>query len=229
VSQLFDALAGGYDSWYEEPAGRMVDRIEREVVYSYLAPRAGLRLLDVGCGTGLYALELAARGVEVTGVDIASSMLAQARAKAQNAGLNIRFLEADALRLPFAEQSFDAVLSVVALEFVPDLAAALGEAYRVLKTGGRLVVGLLGRDSDWWRFYDEAARRDPDSVFNRAKFYTLAELLALMPGREVRGQAALFVPPDFDYSREEQALALEAAAVEAGRLDGGFICATSLK
>jgi len=229
VSQLFDALAGSYDSWYETPAGRMVDRIERDAVYSYLEPRTGMKVLDIGCGTGLYALDLAARGVDVTGVDISRPMLERARAKAQDAGLDVRFLEADALQLPFGEQSFDAVLSVTALEFMPDLSAALREAFRVLKAGGRLVVGLIGRDSDWWRLYDEKSRREPDNTFNWARFYTLGELLASMPGREVQGKAVLFVPPDFDYTREDRALALEAEAVKSGRTDGGFICAMAVK
>lgn len=229
MNQLFDDLAGSYDSWYETPAGRMVDRIERDAVYAYLEPRAGMKVLDIGCGTGLYALDLAARGVDVTGVDISRPMLERARAKAQDAGLDVRLLEADALQLPFGENSFDAVLSVTALEFMPDLSVALREAFRVSKTGGRVVVGLIGRDSDWWRLYDETTRREPGSVFNRARFYTLGELLAAMPGREVQGKAVLFVPPDFDYTREDRALALEAGAVKSGRTDGGFICAMAVK
>ncbi len=229
MGQLFDTLAGSYDSWYEMPAGRFVDRIEREAVYSYLEPRAGMKVLDIGCGTGLYALDLADRGADVTGVDISRSMLERARAKAQDAELDVRLLEADALQLPFGEQSFDAVLSVTALEFMPGLSAALREAFRVLKTGGRLVVGLIGRDSHWWRLYDETARREPDNIFNRARFYTLGELLAAMPGREVQGKAVLFVPPDFDYTLEDQALVLEAEAVKSGRTDGGFICAAAVK
>ena len=229
MGQLFDGMAGSYDSWYQSPSGRVVDRIEREAVYDYLEPRTGMKVLDVGCGTGLYALDLAARGLDVTGVDISRPMLERAGAKAQDAGLDVTFLEADALRLPFKDQSFDAVLSVTALEFAPDLSTALHEAFRVLKTGGRLVVGLIGRDSDWWRLYDEVSRREPDNIFNRARFYTLGELLAAMPGRNVRGKAVLFVPPDFDYTREEQALAMESEAVKSGRTNGGFICAVAMK
>jgi len=207
MSQLFDDMADSYDSWYETPSGRVVDRIEKEVIYSYLEPRAGMKVLDVGCGTGLYALDLASRGLNVTGVDISRPMLEQARAKAQHAGLDIQFLEADAFQLPFNDQSFDAVIAVTVLEFAPDLSTALRETLRVLKTGGRLVVGLIGRDSDWWRLYDEKSRRDPDNIFNRAHFYNLEELLAAMPGRNVQGKAVLFVPPDFDYTREDLALA----------------------
>ncbi len=229
MRQLFDGEASSYDSWYETAAGRIVDRIEKEAIYSLLQPRAGMKVLDVGCGTGNYTLDLAGKGLEVTGIDISKPMLERARAKAARRGLTVRFVEADALDLPFRDGIFDAVVSVTALEFVPDMPAALREAFRVLKTGGRLVVGLIGRDSAWGRFYAEKARQEPDSIFNHARLWTLDELVAAMPGKDARGKAVLFVPPDFDYNREEEAMAIETAAVNSGRTDGGFICAVSIK
>ncbi|MDQ0286560.1 SAM-dependent methyltransferase [Desulfofundulus luciae] len=229
MSQLFDDKAGTYDEWYLTPAGRFVDRLEKEAVLAYLEPRPGMSVLDVGCGTGNYSLELARRGLKVTGLDISPGMLAKARAKAQAEGLPVEFVQGDAVQLPFPDDSFDGVISVSAMEFVPDLGAALQEAYRVLKPRGRLVVGLIGRDSSWGRFYAEKARRDPDSVFNRARLYTLDELRCAMPGDAVRARAVLFTPPGFDYEQEEAAWQIEAAAVAAGRTDGGFICAVSIK
>lgn len=229
MQHLYDEIADSYDTWYATPKGRIVDKIEREALYAYLQPRAGLKLIDIGCGTGQYSLDLAGRGLEVCGVDVSPAMLIRARANAAAAGLTASFMEADALCLPFGDKTFDLALSVTALEFVPDLPAALREAYRLLKAGGRLVVGLIGRNSSWEQFYTEKARRNPSSVFNRARFYTLDELLSAMPGNRVEGRSVLFVPPDFEFSRENEAMVLENAAVCSGRTDGGFICAVAVK
>ncbi|MGI9952300.1 methyltransferase domain-containing protein [Moorellaceae bacterium AZ2] len=229
MAELFDKKAQDYDDWYRTPKGRLVDRIEKEAIYEYLQPQASTEILDIGCGTGNFSLELARRGVKVTGIDVSEPMLARAREKAAQEGVAVRFLRSDARRLPFPDESFDAVVSVTALEFVPDLGAALQEAYRVLKTGGRLVVGLIGGNSAWSRYYEAKAAREPDSLFRWARFPTLEELLAAMPGKEVRGRAVLFVPPDFDFTKEEEAWALEAEARRQGRTDGGFVCAVSFK
>jgi ubiquinone/menaquinone biosynthesis C-methylase UbiE len=105
-----------------------------------LAGRAGLNALDAGCGTGFLSFELAARGHQVTGVDFAPAMLAEARRKAATRGVSIRFEEADVEQLPFTPGSFDLVISRHLLWTLPHPAAAIDEWIRVLRPGGRLVV-----------------------------------------------------------------------------------------
>jgi len=207
----------------------IIDKIEKEAVFAYLRPRAGMNVLDIGCGTGNYSLVLAQKGLKVTGIDISPQMLAQARAKAEKENLAIKFIIADAMALPFPNNFFDRVLAVSSVEFLPDLGAALNEAYRVLKQGGRLVVGTIGRNSAWGRYYTEKARRDSKSVYRQARFYTLQELKNAMPGKDARARTVLFVPPDFNYKSEQEIWETEAAAAKSGRTDGGFIVAVSIK
>ena len=76
-----------------------------------LAGRSGLDVLDAGCGTGFLSLELASRGHRVTGVDFAPAMLVEARRKAAEQSVAVRFEEADAEPLPFSPGSFDLVVS----------------------------------------------------------------------------------------------------------------------
>jgi ubiquinone/menaquinone biosynthesis C-methylase UbiE len=105
-----------------------------------LAGRGALDALDVGCGTGFLTFELLARRHRVTGVDFAPAMIAEARRKAAERGVAVRFEEADAEQLPFPAGSFDLVISRHLLWTLPHPEAAIDEWIRVLRPGGRLVV-----------------------------------------------------------------------------------------
>ncbi|MDK2821382.1 MAG: hypothetical protein PWP31_1347 [Clostridia bacterium] len=229
MAEIFDEKAKDYDDWYKRPLGALVDQIEKKPIYDYLKPQPNEHILDVGCGTGNFSLELARSGVKVTGIDISEPMLEKARTKASNEGLDINFKIADAMNLPFSDNTFDKIVSVTALEFVSDLKAALDESYRVLKPGGCMVIGLIGGNSLWSKFYEKRAVKEPNSLFKHAHFYTLQELLKIMPGKDVNGKAVLFFGPDFDGTKIDDAKAIEAKAAREGRIDGGFIVAVSYK
>jgi SAM-dependent methyltransferase len=115
--------------------------------------RAQDRVLDVGTGSGVVALAAAQRVAgagAVVGVDLSGGQLEVARAKAHQAGLEdrVRFEQADAEALPFENQSFDVVLSLFALLHFPAPEQALAEMFRVLRPGGRLVIGI-GAPPPW--------------------------------------------------------------------------------
>jgi SAM-dependent methyltransferase len=102
----------------------------------------GRRLADIGGGTGNYALALKREGWRPVVVDRSADMLAQAAAK------RLETVEADAQRLPFADESFDAATMISMLHHVDDRGAALAEGRRILRKGGRLVLkGFTGEDA----------------------------------------------------------------------------------
>jgi arsenite methyltransferase len=107
-----------------------------------LAP--GERVLDLGCGAGtdtLVAAQMVGAGGRVTGIDMTPEMLAKARAAAAEMGVtNVEFVEGEAERLPFADASFDVVISNGVIDLVPDKDAVFGELYRVLAPGGRMQI-----------------------------------------------------------------------------------------
>ena len=111
-----------------------------ESLLELLQPRAGERILDVGCGTGQLTAEIARSGAKVTGLDNSSDMLASARRNFPE----LNFELADATRFRVAEP-FDAVFSNAALHWVRDQDAAAGSIARALKPGGRLVAELGGK------------------------------------------------------------------------------------
>lgn len=108
-----------------------------QALQSYLpASGAGVRLLDVGCGTGHHLHELAGRGFEVTGVDGSPDMLEQARRA--NPGVELR--EADVDQLPFGASTFDLAICIEVLRYLPDPRACVAEIARVLAPGGVCVA-----------------------------------------------------------------------------------------
>jgi ubiquinone/menaquinone biosynthesis C-methylase UbiE len=104
-----------------------------------VVPAPGRRTLDVGCGEGTVARELAALGHAVAGLDVSPSLVALAREAAPCA----EFVVGDAAALPFEDGAFDLVLAVNVLMNVDDLDAAIAEAARVLEPGGRLCVSIV--------------------------------------------------------------------------------------
>jgi len=101
---------------------------------------AGSRVLDVATGSGNAALAAARSGCEVVGLDYVPSLLERARVRAQAEGFEIEYVEGDAEALPFADASFDAVLSVFGVMFAPDQALAAAELVRACRPGGTIAL-----------------------------------------------------------------------------------------
>lgn len=120
-----------------EMGQRIAEDLSREVA-------DGAKLLDVGCGGGHLALEIARRkpSVKVTGVDYSADQVARAEARARDEGLSERagFIRGSALALPFEDAGFDVVVSVASIKHWSDQAKGLAECVRVLGPGGRLFV-----------------------------------------------------------------------------------------
>jgi len=106
----------------------------------------GLRVLDFGCGSGYGSAQIARTAAKVVGVDVAEDAISYARQKFGGANLEFQRIEPDA-RLPFADASFDTVLSFQVLEHVRDVDNYLKEIRRVLVPGGRLVLATPDRST----------------------------------------------------------------------------------
>ena len=148
--------------FYDHPANTFWARYGRRTIERIrLAP--GSRILDVCCGTGASAIpaaEAVGPGGSVVGVDLAENLLELARSKAKQRGVeNVEFRPGDLTNLPFDESSFDAVVCVFGIFFVPDMQAALLELKRVVRAGGKLAITTWGP-----RFFEPATTAFWDSV-----------------------------------------------------------------
>jgi demethylmenaquinone methyltransferase/2-methoxy-6-polyprenyl-1,4-benzoquinol methylase len=132
---MFDRIAGVYDL-LNRVMTMGLDATWRERAADLAGAAPGIRALDVACGTGDLAVELASRGAEVTGCDFSEEMLGLARRKDPG----IEWQWADALELPYEDASFDAATVGFGARNFSDLGAGLGEMRRVVKPGGCVVV-----------------------------------------------------------------------------------------
>lgn len=132
----------------------------------HLPENGKLKVLDVGTGTGFFAVLLAQAGHRVEGVDLTPAMLEEARALAAQRGLDITFREMDAQTLDYEDGCFDAVISRNLTWTLPDPERAYGQWFRVLKPGGV----LLNFDANWYRYLwdrgaEQAHARDRENLW----------------------------------------------------------------
>jgi 2-polyprenyl-6-hydroxyphenyl methylase / 3-demethylubiquinone-9 3-methyltransferase len=204
-NQLYDALA---DSWWDESGFLHVLRGLNPGRFGYMRrilleelgiDLHGKKTLDVGCGGGLLAEELARLGCDVTGIDPSEQSVAVARAHARQEGLAIDYRLAAGEHIPLPDGTFDIVYCCDVLEHVQDLRQVIAEISRVLKPGGvflfdtinrtlrsKLVVIKLFQEWEWTSFM-------PPDLHDWNKFIKPEELLALLAanGLQKRGLTGL--------------------------------------
>ena len=111
--------------------------------------QVGGRALDVGCGGGHVAMAMAEwrPDIEMTGLDLSAEQVARARRRAARFGARVQFVEGTVLSLPFADESFDLVVSIGSLKHWPDRSAGIAECMRVLRRGGRFFITETDRSA----------------------------------------------------------------------------------
>jgi demethylmenaquinone methyltransferase/2-methoxy-6-polyprenyl-1,4-benzoquinol methylase len=209
VRRLFSTIADRYDLITVLLSyGR--DRRWKQRLAHLAGVRAGERALDLACGTGDIAFEIADRGARVVGLDITERMIQLARRRSQS---RAAFLIGDMMALPFPSASFDLVTTGYGIRNVPDIETALAEIHRVLRPGGRMLsldfnrpanavvrgaylvyltlVGstlgfVLHRDPNTYRYIPESIRHYPGAdgvrILMRDMGFARAEWIPLLGG-----------------------------------------------
>jgi len=162
IVQIFATSAQEYDAWFERHQPIYASEL---LALKRLITPAGLGL-EIGVGTGRFAGPL---GLQV-GVEPAPAMAELARRR------GIKVIRGLAEALPFSGASFDRALLVTVLCFLRDPLLALAEATWVLKPGGRLVIGLIDRDSPLGHYYE--AHKQESKFYRQANFYAIGQVLA---------------------------------------------------
>lgn len=218
---IFDKEAKMYDDWYKTKLGNFVDEVETKCILDLFKVEKGMKVLDVGCGTGNFSIKLAKMGCEVVGIDISEEMLKVAKDKAKKEGLNIKFYNMDVYDMKFEDNCFDGVISVTAFEFLKDPEKAIEEMFRVLKPNGYLLIGTINKDSAWGEMYLSKEFQE-NSVFKYANFKTVEDMKSYKKDHFVDIKECLFIPPTIE--EEYISMEKERELSKEGKR-GGFICA----
>jgi demethylmenaquinone methyltransferase / 2-methoxy-6-polyprenyl-1,4-benzoquinol methylase len=147
VAAMFDAVAGRYDLMNDILSMGQV-RLWRQTVKRILGARPGERVLDLAAGTGTSSVTFATSGADCVACDFSLGMLRAGKSRGADAKAGngrVAFAAGDAMRLPFKDDSFDAVTISFGLRNVHETRVALEEMYRVTRPGGRLVVCEFSR------------------------------------------------------------------------------------
>ncbi len=151
TTAFYDAEAFSYDqSRYATKKGQRIERFQKRVLESALAGESihEAHVLELGCGTGRLLPFMAQRSDTLTGIDISSGMLAVARQRLREAKLTtVRLVRGDASALPFPDNCFHEVYSILVVNLIPDYPLSLQEIRRVLKTGGAFVFSVPNLES----------------------------------------------------------------------------------
>jgi len=135
VSKMFDDVAHRYD-FLNDLLSLGRTKAWRRVVTAIISPKPGMKILDIAAGTGSSSKPLVDKGADLIALDFSEGMLAAGRKRHKD----IKFQQGDALNLPFAENTFDVTTISFGLRNTSDTTAALKDALRVTKKGGRIVV-----------------------------------------------------------------------------------------
>lgn len=192
-AELFDDWVERYDKWFSTPVGTLVKKYEKKLLLEMLQPQRDDLILDVGCGTGAFTLDVLAFRAKIIGLDISLPMLIQAEMK--TAQYDFLGTVGNMKTLPFSDDTFDKVFSMTALEFVNDAKVAIDELHRVVRPGGTVVLTTLNSLSPWAERRTKMAMKG-HSLFNNMTFRSPTELAALAPAEPKIKTAIHFLKDD---------------------------------
>ncbi|MGC8490990.1 MAG: class I SAM-dependent methyltransferase [Syntrophobacteraceae bacterium] len=217
MAEIFDEWPEKYDEWFQTPIGSLVKHYESRLFLEMVRPEPGEKILDAGCGTGVFTADLLASGARVTGLELSMPMLRHAGKR--SSGLPFHMVRGDMRQLPFAEGIFDKTVSVTAIEFLhEDAPGAVAEMFRVTRPGGLVVVASLNGLSPW------ASRRKAvkdHPIFSRVRFRSPSEMAALAQLQPSIRTAVHFLKDD-DPSRAKE---IEEQGESRGLDTGAFLVA----
>lgn len=212
IVDAFDHYSEDYDRWFDTPEGKVLFRMEVETV-RLLTRNIEKPSLEIGVGTGRFAKEL---GIDA-GIDPSLKSLEIAKKR------RIKVEKAKGEKLPFKDKSFGAVFILFTLCFVEDPVMVLSDAKRILKTGGRLIVGIINRESPWGQLYLKK-KAEGHPIYRYATFYSVYDIVKMIEeaGMALEAYSSTLCQPPSEIPYEES---VHNELIE----NAGFVCILARK
>jgi ubiquinone/menaquinone biosynthesis C-methylase UbiE len=195
ASEIFELYAEDYDRWFDTPEGKVLFKMEVEAVRLLMK---GLRkpFLEIGVGTGRFAKDL---GID-SGIDPSLKSLEIAKKH------GIKVEKAKGEKMPFKDKSFGTVFILFTLCFVENPKMVLLEVKRVLKIGGRLIVGIINRESPWGQLYLKK-KAEGHPIYRYATFYSVYDIVKMIEetGMAVEAYSSTLCKPPSEIPYKEPA------------------------
>lgn len=221
---IFDNESNIYDDWYKTKLGKHVDLVESECAFNLFKIKKGMKILDIGCGTGNFSIKLAKKGCKVSGIDLSDKMLILAREKAEKENVPISYYNMSVYDLNFPDQHFDAVFSMATFGFIKDISKAIIEVFRVCKNKGQIMIGTINRESKWGKLYTSKEFQE-NTVFKYAQLRSIEDFKEQMSKNIFATKECLYIPPDIKEEEISMQKEEELSKIERP----GFFCVLWIK
>ncbi|MFP4071722.1 MAG: class I SAM-dependent methyltransferase [Desulfovibrionales bacterium] len=175
-----ESTAKGFDRWEASSRGRAALACERRLLHRIISPwpRRRQKLLEIGCGTGIFLKLFWEAGFDTTGLDRSPAMLERSRSRMGNR-VDLHLGNAD--HLPFDDREFDFTVLITVLEFCADPEKIIAEAVRVTRKG--LVIGFLNRDSLYYLSHGRTWPWSKPSTLRQARWFTFMQMRRMVLSR----------------------------------------------
>lgn len=195
LKKMYDAMASSYGLEYQNSVGYYFMWRKIKAVLDLGCFSEGADLLEVGCANGPYTFEFARLGFKMTGLDLSERNIEEANKRAKVKDINnAKFIVGDAEKLLFPDNTFEGIISISTLRYVPNLQKAINEMYRVVQEGKNIAIDFPNKRSPWFNYLKPGLMGKKHIHDHQYTTNEIKQLLQNAGFREIETKRILYTP-----------------------------------